>query len=78
LALFKKCKELLSWSSQELSSTSLSNKKYDKMAHHLPGIIVQIVGTEMADRGRSCEEHIKINCGVVLVEEVVAVCPKRL
>ena len=29
--------------------------------HHPPGIIVEIVGTEFSDQGRSCEEH--LNCG---------------
>jgi hypothetical protein len=33
--------------------------------------VVKIVGTEWGDQGRTCEEHL-INCGEVLVEDVVA------
>ena len=36
---------------------------------HPPGIVVEIVGTLMGDRGRSCEEHSV--CGSVLEEDMV-------
>ena len=39
--------------------------------HDPPGIVVEIVGTDAGDRGRTCEEH-PVNCGVVLEEDVVA------
>ncbi len=39
------------------------------MATHPPGIVVEIVGTEMGDQGCSCEEHAV--CGSVLEEDVV-------
>jgi hypothetical protein len=39
------------------------------MAHHPPSIIVEIVGTEMDDKGRSCKEH--NHCGEELVEDMV-------
>ncbi len=41
------------------------------MVYHPPGIVVEIVGTDAGDRGRTCEEH-PVNCGVVLDEDVVA------
>jgi hypothetical protein len=37
---------------------------------HLTGVLVEIVGTEVGDRGRSFEEHPN-NCGKVLAEDVV-------
>ncbi len=37
---------------------------------HPPGIVVEIVGTEAGNRGRTCKEH-TINCGKVLEENVV-------
>jgi hypothetical protein len=37
---------------------------------HPSGVVVEIVGTEQGDQGRSCEEH-PINCGEVLAEDVV-------
>jgi hypothetical protein len=37
---------------------------------HLPGIVVEIVGTERGDRGCSCEEHTN-NCGKVMAKDVV-------
>ncbi len=40
------------------------------MVYHPPGIVVEIVGTDAGDRGRTCEEH-PDNCGVVLEEDVV-------
>ena len=40
------------------------------MVFHPPGIVVEIVGTEANDQGRSCEEH-PINCGEVLEPDVV-------
>jgi hypothetical protein len=39
------------------------------MATHPPGIVVEIVETEMGDQGRSCEEHAV--CDSVLEEDVV-------
>ena len=39
------------------------------MATHPRGIVVEIVGTLMGDRGRSCEEHTV--CGSVLEEDMV-------
>ena len=39
------------------------------MATLPPGIVVEIVGTLMGDRGRSCEEHTV--CGSVLEEDMV-------
>ena len=44
------------------------------MATHPPGIVVEIVGTLMGDRGRSCEEHAV--CGSVLEEDMV-VCLRK-
>lgn len=40
-------------------------------AKHPPGIVVEIVGTEMGDQGRSCEEHAV--CGSMVLEEDVVV-----
>jgi hypothetical protein len=40
------------------------------MVFHPPGIVLEIVGTEAGDRGRTCKEH-AINCGEVLEEDVV-------
>jgi hypothetical protein len=37
---------------------------------HPSGVVVEIVGTEMGDRGCSCEEHPN-NCGEVLADDVV-------
>ena len=37
--------------------------------HHPFGIVVEIVGTEHGDQGRSCEEH--LNCGEVMAEDVI-------
>ncbi len=37
--------------------------------HPKNGVVVEIVGTEMDDRGCSCEEH--SNCGEVMAEDVV-------
>jgi hypothetical protein len=37
---------------------------------HLTGVVVEIVGTEVGDRGHSCEEHPN-NCGKVLAKDVV-------
>ncbi len=37
---------------------------------HPSGVMVEIVGTERGDQGRSCEEH-DVNCGEVLAEDVV-------
>jgi hypothetical protein len=37
---------------------------------HPSGVVVEIVGMERGDQGRSCEEH-DINCGEMLVEDVV-------
>jgi hypothetical protein len=45
------------------------------MATHPPGIVVEIVGTEMGDQGCSCEEHTV--CGSVLEEDVV-VCLQKV
>jgi hypothetical protein len=39
------------------------------VAAHPPGVVVEIVGTLMSDRGRSCEEHAV--CGSVLEEDMV-------
>ena len=41
-----------------------------KEPHHPSGVVVEIVGTERGDQGRSCEEH-EVNCGEVLAEDVV-------
>ena len=40
------------------------------MVFHPPSIVVEIVGTEANDQGRSCEEH-PFNCGKVLEPDVV-------
>ena len=40
------------------------------MVFHPPGIVVEIVGTEAGDQGRSCKEH-PANCGEVLEPDVV-------
>jgi hypothetical protein len=37
---------------------------------HPSGVVVEIVGTEMGDQSRSCEEHAS-NCGKVMAEDVV-------
>jgi hypothetical protein len=37
---------------------------------HPYGVVVEFVGTEMVDRGHSCEEHPN-NCGEVLADDVV-------
>ncbi len=37
---------------------------------HPAGVVVEIVGTEVGDRGCSCEEHPN-NCGKVLAEDMV-------
>ena len=39
------------------------------MAHHPAPIVIHIVGTEVADNDRLCEEH--VCCGEVLEEDVV-------
>ena len=44
------------------------NEHFD-MPFHPTGVVVEIVGTIMSDRGRSCEHH--ACCGDVLVEDVV-------
>ena len=36
------------------------------MVFHPPGIVVEIVGTEAGNQGRSCKEH-PTNCGKVFV-----------
>ncbi len=46
------------------------------MVFHPPGIVVEIVGTEAGDRGRTCKEH-TINCGKLLEEDVV-VCLQKV
>ena len=43
---------------------------------HPSGVVVEIVGTERGDRGRSCEEH-EVHCGEVLAEDVV-VCLRKI
>ncbi len=40
------------------------------MVFHLPGIVIEIVGTEAGKRGCTCKEH-TVNCGVVLEEDAV-------
>jgi len=40
-----------------------------RKANQLPGIVVEIVGTEIANQSPSCEEH--INCGELLEEDIV-------
>ncbi len=45
------------------------------MATHPPGIVVEIAGTLMGDRGRSCKEHSV--CGSVLEEDMV-VCLRKV
>ena len=47
----------------------MAEKKPAAVATHPPGVIVEIVGTLMGDRGRSCEEHAV--CGSVLEEDMV-------
>jgi hypothetical protein len=37
---------------------------------HPTGLVVEIIGTEVGDRGRSCEEH--SNCGEVMAKDMVA------
>ncbi len=46
------------------------------MVYHPPSIVVEIVGTDAGDRGRTCEEH-PDNCGVVLEEDVVRGSTKK-
>jgi hypothetical protein len=38
---------------------------------HPTGVVVEIIGTEMDDQGRSCEEHGSNNCRDVMVKDVV-------
>ena len=62
-----------------MCTSTYSNKKHYQinlaimaekaMASHPPGIVVEIVGTLMGDRGRSCEEHVV--CGSVLEKDMV-------
>jgi hypothetical protein len=40
------------------------------MVFHPPGIVVEIVGTEAGNWGRTCKEH-TVSCGKVLEEDVV-------
>jgi hypothetical protein len=40
------------------------------MVFHPLGVVMEIVGTETGDRGRTCKEH-TANCGKVLEEDVV-------
>ncbi len=40
------------------------------MTFHPPSIVVEIVGTEAGDRGRTCKEH-TVNYGKVSEEDVV-------
>ncbi len=40
-----------------------------KEPHHPSGVIVEVVGMERSNQGRSCEEH--LNCGEVMAEDVV-------
>jgi hypothetical protein len=42
---------------------------------HPTGVVMKIVGTEVDDRGRSCDEH--SNCGEVRAEDVV-VCLRKV
>ncbi len=37
---------------------------------HSTGVVVEILGTERGDQGRSCEEHIS-NCGEVMAKDMV-------
>ncbi len=37
--------------------------------HHPSGIVVEIVGKERSNQGRSCDEH--LNCGEVMADDVV-------
>ncbi len=52
------------------SLTKSATKNTFKMVFHPSGIVVEIIGTEANDQGRSCEEH-PINCGEVLEPDVV-------
>ena len=52
------------------SLTKSATKNTFKMVFHPPCIVVKIVGTEVSNQGRSCEEH-PINCGEVLESDVV-------
>ena len=45
------------------------------MAHHSEPIIIEIVGIEEGNRGRSCEEHPVCGC---VVDEVVVVCLQKV
>lgn len=49
--------------------------KTDDEVHHPTSIMVESIGMEMGDQGRSCLEHI-INCGEVMAEDVV-VCLQK-
>jgi hypothetical protein len=40
-----------------------------KEPHHPSGVVIEIVGTECGNQGRSCEKH--LNCGEVMAEDVV-------
>ncbi len=40
------------------------------MVFHPPGIVMEIVGTEAGDQGRTCKEH-TVYCGEELEEDVV-------
>ena len=47
----------------------MAEKQPAAVATHPPGVVVEIVGTLMGDRGRSCDEHAV--CGSVLEEDMI-------
>jgi len=53
-----------------LTMASFSPPQDPSPPMHPSGVVVEIVGTEQGDQGRSCEEH-PINCGEVMAEDVV-------
>jgi hypothetical protein len=53
----------------DAASAPVVQAKADRLFHPT-GVVVEIVGTEMSDQGRSCEEHLT-NCGEVMANDVV-------
>jgi hypothetical protein len=51
-----------------LTCTAAYTHKTGKMAYHPYTSVVEIIGTEMAGLGHSCNDH--INCGEVLEENI--------
>jgi hypothetical protein len=42
---------------------ALTKNTNEKSLHDPPGIVIEIVGTDAGDRGRTCEERVGGRCG---------------